>query len=339
MTRFRLLAFGLLCLPSCTVSAAPDTDLVTVSPVDEQAVRDAILERVKTSIESNDFAGLSAMESDFRSSRARTPSGLWKLAVFHAGVQAYLAPGLQPENECKYQKQEFLRQWAAASPTNPAPVITDAALLLKQAWCIRGPGYADEVEQSAWPQFSISVAAASRALAEHSAMASADPEFYAVKLEALRSEGAGLDATRVVLEEATQREPYYHRTYFNAAWSYLPQWGGSFAEVERLARYAADKTRTLEHDGFYARVFWYLEECGCHITAQAADRTMLKQAMRDMYNRYPVRWNGDYNAAISCQLGEVEEGRRYLRALHPEATGDGDFVGLFASCEEAKTSS
>jgi hypothetical protein len=339
MTCLRLLAFGLLCLPSCTVSAAPESDLVNVSTLDEEAVREAILQRVKTSIASNDFAGLSAMENDFRSSRARTPSGLWKLAVFHAGVQAYLAPGLQRENGCKYQKQQFLRQWSAASPTNPAPVITDAALLLKQAWCIRGPGYADEVEQPAWPQFRISVAAASQALAERSAMASADPEYYAVKLEALRSEGAGLEATQAVLEEATEREPYYHRTYFNAAWSYLPQWGGSFAEVERLARYAAAKTRPLEGDGYYARLFWSLEDCGCEIMEQTADRAMLKQAMRDVYNRYPVRWNGQYNADISCRLGEVEEGRRYLRALHPEATGEGDFVALFASCEQAKTSS
>lgn len=334
MTRLLLLIICLLGLASCSAKAAPpDTGQVVANSSDEQAERDAILKRVRTAIAAKDFAGLSAMEDDFRSSRARTPSGVWKLAVLHAGLQLYLAEGLKPDSGCQYRDAPFVRQWAAAAPRNPAPVITDAALLLEQAWCIRGPGYANSVAAQAWPAFRKGVAAASEVLEKHKTMASADPEFYAVKLSVLRGQGGSKAASYEVIEEATAREAYYHRTYFKAAWSFLPQWGGSYAELEDFARYAAERTRTSEHSGFYARVFWSLDECGCEIIEQAADWSTLKQAMRDVYDRYPVRWNGQYFADLSCRTGDGEEGRRHLRAIHPEAVGEGSFAALFAACD------
>jgi hypothetical protein len=334
MARLSLLLFCFLCLCGCKAQAAPpDTGQVVATSSDEEAERELILNKVRTAIDSSDFAGLSAMEEDFRSSRARTPSGVWKLAAFHAGLQAYLADGLQQEAGCEYRRAAFVQQWTDAAPRNPAPSITNAALLLDQAWCIRGPGYADTVAADAWPKFREKVAAAYGVLEAHAARASVDPEFYAIKLDVLRALGVDKPAFRKVIEEATEREPYYHRTYFNAVWYYMPQWGGSYAEVEDFARYAAERTRTSEHDGFYARVFWWLEECGCGIVQKAADWSRLKQAMRDVYDRYPVGWNGKYFADLSCRMGDGEEGRRYLRTLHPETKDDRSFAAMFAACD------
>ena len=316
----------------------PDTGQVVARSSDEQAERDAILKQVQAAIAARDFAGLSAMEEDLRTSRARTPSGVWKLAVLHGGLQFYLADGLKSEDGCQYRDAQFLRDWAAASPRNPAPVITDAALLLEQAWCIRGDGTADSVAAEAWPQFRKGAAAAAATLEQHPTMASADPEYYAVKLNVLRAQGVSKAAFHDVIEEATAREPYYHRTYFNAVWYYLPQWGGSDAEVDAFARYAAERTRTSDHSGLYARVLWSLEQCGCQAIDKAADWPTLKQSMRDVYDRYPVPWNGDYFARLSCRKGDTEEGRRYYRAMHPNAVNEAAFTALFASCDyEART--
>lgn len=327
--------------PACTAqAAAPDTGQVVASSSDDEAEREIILQRVRTAIAADDFATLSAMEDDFRSSRARTPSGLWKLAAFHAGLQAYLATGLQRDNGCQYRSANFLQRWASAAPRNPAPVITNAALLLKQGWCIRGGGYVDTVAAEAWPEFRKSVATASETLEKHEKISSADPEFYAIKLNVLRAQGASKAAFHDVIEEATAREPYYHRTYFNAAIYYLPQWGGSYADVEAFARYAAERTRTSEHSGFYARVFWSLEESRFDVTAKAADWPKMKQAMRAVYDRYPVGWNGQYFADLSCRMGDGEEGRRYIRAIHPEAKDEAAFAALFYGCDQrAQTAS
>jgi hypothetical protein len=329
--RFLFVTFVLICLAS--TGAVAQSRQADSSNLDEEGERSAILKAIKSAIATEDFAKLTAMEAEFRISRARTQSGVWKLAVFHAGVQAYLADGLLPESDCQYSKSQFVNAWKAASSGSPAPVITDAALLLTQAWCIRGGGYAIDVAPAAWRQFKVIVTSATKVLDRHSTMASVDPEFYAIKLKALRSEGSETSQFESVLDEATAREPYYHRTYFNAVWSYLPQWGGSFDQVERFAEYSAGKTKSEEGSGVYARVFWSLDECNCDIMAQSADWSKLRQAMRDIYARYPAAWNGNYFANVSCRMGQGEEGRRYLRAVHPEVLADEGFAALFANCD------
>ena len=333
MARLVLSAFCLLLLSGYVVQAAPvDTGQVVANSPDDEAESEAILEKVRAAIAKDDFTSLSAMEDDFRTSRARTPSGLWKLAVFHSGAQAYLAEGLERDSGCQYRKVQFVRRWASASPHNPGAFITDAALLWKQAWCIRGEGYASTVAADAWPEFAKGLAAAARTLERHRATASVDPEFYAVKINVLGGQAVGKSALQEVIEEAVAREPYYHRTYFNAAFFRLPQWGGSYAEVEEFARFAAERTRTSERSGFYARVFWSLEECGCNVTARAADWPTLRQAMRDVYDRYPVRWNARYFADLSCRMGDRDESRRYLRTMQPDATGK-DMLPTVPTCD------
>jgi hypothetical protein len=339
MARFPLLIFCLLCMSSCMSKAAPpDTELVAANGVDETAAREVIFKQVKATVAARDFAGLSAMEDDFRASRARTPSGISKLGVVHASFQFYLAEGLRPEDGCEYRDAQIVKDWAAAFPRNPAPVITDAALLLAQGWCFRGVGYADSVSDDAWPKFEKGAAAAAETLRKHRKMASADPEYYAVLLNVMRAQGADKPAFHDVVDEATTRDPTYDRTYFNAAWYYLPQWGGSYEEVDAFARYAADRTRASDGTGYYARIFWWLEECGCQMINKAADWPTMKQGLRDIYNRYPLAWNGKYAAELACRHGDVEEGRRFYRAIHPEAVGEGAFAALFASCDkEAET--
>lgn len=341
MPRLALLAFCLLLLPECMARATPvDTGQVAASSPDDEAQREAIFEKIRTAIAKDDFTSLSAMEDDFRSTRAQTPSGLWKLAVFYSGIQAYLAEGLERDSGCQYRKAQFVRRWASASPRNPAPFITDAALLWQQAWCIRGNGYADTVAADAWPKFTKGLAAADRTLERHRATASADPEFYAIKLQILGSQGASRAVFHDMIEEAIAREPYYHRTYFNAVFYLLPQWGGSYAEVEKFARFAAERTGTSEHSGYYARVFWSLEECGCIAPAQAADWPTLKQAMRDVYDRYPVRWNAQYFADLSCKMGDRDESRRYLLTMQPGAIDKSNLLPAVATCDhEARTAS
>lgn len=109
--------------------------------------------------------------------------------------------------------------------------------------------------------------------------------------------------------------------------------------MEAFARDVAARTRASERHGLYARIFWSLgEECDCHLIERAADWTFLKQAMRDVYAQYPVTWNGQWFAELSCRMKDVDEGRRYIRAIHPDAPNEHSFAALFAACDyEART--
>jgi hypothetical protein len=334
VTRLALFIICLLCVSGCEAkAAAADLGVVVASSSDETAEQRQISEKVQVAIAADDFATLDTMEKDYRSSRARTPSGLWKLGVYHAALQAYLADGVRRESGCQYRKADFVRRWEATASRNPASTITDAALLEKQAFCFRGEEFASKVPDEAWAEVSKDVSAADEMLENGKVTASVDPEYYAVKLKVMMLQGVSKVAFRHIIDEATDREPYYNRIYSTAVFYFLPNWGGSYPEVEAFARYAAERTRSSHGGGYYARVFWELDSCGCGFLDSAVNWSTMKRAMRDVYERYPVSWNGQYFADLSCRLQDGEEGRHYLRAIHPEAPGDVFFIGMFAYCD------
>jgi hypothetical protein len=134
---------ALVLCQSCAAKAGPvDTGLVEAASSDEGREQKVVFNQVFMAIQSGDFDELNQMERSFRTSRAKTPSGLWKLAAFHAAAQYHLGNGLTPEDGCVMQDAAKLRKWREADPNLPGPVITEAALLSIQAWCIRGGGVA-----------------------------------------------------------------------------------------------------------------------------------------------------------------------------------------------------
>ena len=335
MPRFTvtILAASLWTFAGCAAEAGPvDTGKVEAASTDEMDERQVVLDRVAKAIKDEDFAALDAMALEYRSSRARTPSGVWKLAVYHAGLQAYLGKGLQREEGCTYRMADFVRRWREAGGDQPAAVITDASLLSARGWCVRGPGYANTVSGADWKAFEESAKAASALLERHKQKASVDPEFYAVSVKTYPALDRLGKPLADLVDEASRREPYYHRTYFNAAFYYLPQWGGSMAQVDEFARYAAHQTRESDKTGMYARIYWSLEQCGCDVMREAADWDDMKQAMRDVQARYPSPFNADHFMQVSCTMGDEEEGLHFIRAGAPPGTGDDALVARIRTC-------
>jgi len=325
---------ALFLIQGCSAQAGIiNSDNVEASSNDEVSERQSIVNAVDLAIARRDFAALNKMEREFRSSRARTPSGLWKLAYFHAGVQYNLGEGLERKDGCAYRHAQFVAQWRSVTPNEPAAIITDAALWNMQAWCIRGGAYASEVPDSAWAGFHQASERAFKVLEADRTVASVDPEYYAVMVQVYRAQNRPRAEFENLVAEAFKREPYYHRTYFNAARSYLPQWGGSFRELDQFARFAAGQTRESDKTGFYARIYWALEECGCDAIRQAADWNDMKQAMRDVYERYPVRHNAEHFQDISCRMGDSDEGLHYLRVLAPPGTSDAALTARIDGCK------
>lgn len=333
MKRFMLAITCLFCLSCCAGRAKSLPYAITTGPgSDEKAARDAIVAEVKAAISAKDFAALNRMEHDFMTSRARTPGGTWKLVTFFRSVRYELGEGLEAKDGCEFRKADFVKHWAAATPDSPMPFITAAHLLTDQAWCIRGSGFAQDVPATAWPKFDSYISTASQVLDNH-AWAAIDPEYYVVKLEIMRSQNQGPDAAQALVEKATAREPAYYPIYADAVLSLLPQWGGSYQEIDKFARYAAKRSAKTDDTGFYARIYISLDECGCLKIEQNPDWATMKQALRDIYSHYPVPWNGNLYSTLACRVGDTEEGKRYIRSLHPETRDDRSLQALFATCD------
>lgn len=329
MPRVRLVGFalvGIAAILGLTSISANSTTEPDASPVltrqaeishqrkmAEWDMRWSIYDQVHVMLAKRDYAGLNAMEREFRTSRATTPSGIWKLEEFHDAVEAYL-PTADSKDGCPYLAGEYLEEWLRTDPTSPAPYIAQATKLLDQAWCFRGDGFASQVAEDAWRPFHENIDAAYAVLMEHKRVASVDPGYYAVMIDIYRAQNRKSELS-ALLDEATDREPYYYPIYANAYFSYMPQWGGSTAEIDELARYAVARTQKRDGLGAYARYYWYASSDNCDCWTDAINWETMKLAMRDVATRYPDAWNLANFARFGCMFNDRETARSYFDKL------------------------
>lgn len=298
----------------------------------EIRVRWQIRNRVKALVAARDFAALNALEQAYRNTRARTPSGSWKLSEFHAGLLAAL-PESDPGMGCAYTGEPIIKAWIAAGPNVPTPYIAAANLLVARAWCFRGEAYAGDVPAEAWAPFHENIAQAHAILTTHKPVASQDPEYYAVLEDIYRAEGREPAEFQQLMDEATAREPYYYPLYWRSYTYYQPQWQGSGEDIDAAARYAVERTRDEDGLGAYARYYWYASSCGCRDWVDAIDWEMMKLSMQDIAKRYPDAWNLASFAKFGCMFRDAEVARTYFDALgDDEGKAPWDDEGLWRSC-------
>ena len=298
-------------------SAAASVEARDDGKITEMKARAIIYERVKVLVAARDFAGLDAIEHDYRTSRSRTGSGSWKLAEFHIGVELAL-PRAKREIGCPFAAEPFLNDWARADPAAPAPYIAKATMLVNRAWCFRGDGYASEVPENVWQLFRDDIDQAEALLTEHKAVAAIDPEYYAVMEIIFRAQSRSDGAFHALVDEATKREPYYYPIYWHTYTHAMPQWGGSSAAIERAARYEVSRTRKADGLGAYARFYWFAIVQDCDCWTDAIDLPTMKLGMRDLADRYPDPWNLAHFARFACMFNDRETARTYFDKLGKE---------------------
>ena len=327
---------GLSVVSNCSsqaVAAGPVHEIT--SSAEEDAYRLSVQNKVLAALRAEDFQTLNKLEEDFRTSRSRAPSGYWNLGIFHASVDYFFAEGLTKEKGCVPVNASAIARWKAASPNSPAPIISEAAMLEAQGWCYRGTGYSDTVAAEDWPKFRQGLQSAYEILEADKKIASVNPEFYATQASLYRGLSAPEDKFKALMDEAMKREPAYHRTYFNAVWHYMPQWGGSWAEVDRFLRHAAKKSEATEGSGVYIRTLWYLESCNCDIIRQVADWPTLQASMRDVYQRFPNGRNREYFMKLACKMDKPQEAFDLAKMGFPDKSKDELNTMTMQACSEA----
>ena len=311
--------------PAAMASSATLAIEAVGEPADEIAEQNVINDEVKSAIGRNDVEALSRMADRFRRDRARTVSGVWKLSIFHSRVLAELGPR---KGQCDDRSAGFFRDWMSKSPEDAAPVVARAAVIEAQAWCIRGGGYAPSVSGAALAGFKAKVGEARALLNERKVQASVDPHYYAVMVRIAIDTATEKAAFRQMLDEATVREPNYHYLYYEAYRYFQPQWFGSTAEIEELARYAAARTTGDDRAGIYARYYWFVLDCDCGDMAQSIDWPTMKQSMRGVMARTPSAWNAANFARIACTMEDSQETQAWF------AIGRGDYSVAWPSLSQ-----
>jgi len=274
----------------------------------EMGERMLVMQRVEDAVRAENYAALDAMEKEFRSSRARTPSGTWKLRWFYEGFVGPMP--INAENGCSHKLAAFASDWIKARPKAPAPPIVEAGALVNIGACLRG----DEIRRLTAPEaedaFERYALAAEQVLTQHRAVAEIDPQFFVEMIRAYGAQAKSSEAVWRLMEEGAAREPYYHDIYFSTSQYFLPQWYGSWADLDHLARYAVTRTQEGEGSSLYARIFWGIEQWR-DLDFDRIDWAAMRRSMQDIYDRYPSDWNAGSFMRLACQKGDRETAAHY----------------------------
>jgi hypothetical protein len=255
------------------------------------------------------FAELETISENFRSTKARTASGLWQLTIFQEGL-SWAFRG-KPEDEAGWQrKYQRMRSWVAAHPDSTTSHLAYAQLLLSHAWSYRGSGNANSVNNENRKSFEIYVEQAREYLEATKDITSRDPNWYDMMVSIARFQNWPEAAFIKLTAEAFAREPHFYQTYFTAMSYYAPGWGGSHKALDQFIREVQQDTEATEGYAMYARLYWYAAQTqyGENLfTHSLVDWEMMKKGIDDVLDDYTESWNIHNFAKFSCLAGDIQK--------------------------------
>ena len=268
-----------------------------------------------------EFDILEALAERYRSKRERTPAGVWKLAKFYDGFADSVDAQVGKE-----QNDEVLRHtdaYLAAFPKSPTAVLVKAIIMNKLAWMVRGDGSIDTVTPYQWRAFKEQIAKTRAFLEDHKAIASQDPQYYAVLLNVAAAQQWPRSETAATALEGLAKFPGYDNIETAIIHFSMPMWGIDATTLDGFIRDAVQTVPDDERDEAYATLYQmarndqYQDEL---FVASLAEWDRMKRGFRELIAKYPNNWNRSAYAYNACLAGDAAAAKEAWSAI--AKTGD-----------------
>lgn len=296
-----LMRYALACLLVIVLSVPASAE----ARAEELQDRATIQTQVYNLLSSKDFAGLEAMADNYRTTKARTSSGLWKLTLFYVGIQRAF------QNKGTDWAAQTAQEWVSQYPQSSTAHLEYAQVL-------------SNVEKT-------------RVYLEaHKAVAAQDPRWYEIMAEVAYTQSWPKARFTKMIEEGLDRMPSYYPIYFAAVDYFSPRWGGNAASIERFAREAVERTRETDGWGIYARIYWYASqtEFGDHLfTESLVNWSDMKKGMDDVLRQYADGWNLANFVRFACLKGDGRKMKELTDRMGDEAWSVWDDQNYSEGCK------
>ena len=200
------------------------------------------LEKYKTAINQmlvqEQFNQIDCLAETLRSSKAKFPSGAWKLHILYEGLRAPLGHATDEDWTTHLEK---LDRWAALKPQSITARVALASAYEAYAWDARGQGTSETVSESGWRLFGQRTGKAMQILEQASKLRKKCPEWYLIMLALALDQGWKREKAAELLNQAIAFEPdyyYYDRQYADFL---SPKWYGEEGDSEHFAAETADR--------------------------------------------------------------------------------------------------
>lgn len=274
---------------------------------------------VRLMVKKDNFAGLDAMAEGFRTSKARTPSGTWKLALFYKAMfQEYFQLEDRPPSRWA-ERQAWAERWVASSPRSPTAHIVLAREMYYRGTRFRGYDTSDKVPAKRREMFLQYMELAAGHLEKHKALASQDPYYYSTLENIALFSGWNQGRFRHIFDEGTARHPDYEPIYYVAMTRSYSKWGGSLEMMRSTASHAMTRVPQAKRAALYARMYDSVQnEWGEDIfETGAVDWSLMSRGIDDIIKQYPTQWNIQRFTALACRANDRSKTRALLARNQP----------------------
>lgn len=252
----------------------------------------------------SDFATMDRLYQEWCTGKARFPDGRWYLGFYgDALYDTFTSWGNWDATLAK------LRLWQQSRPESQAALYAEAIFWRAYAWSARGSGWAHEVSREGWELFREREANARKILERIGDSKFQCAAMYPLLISVMIDQSAPDAEIEKVYQRGIRRFPEYHNIYFAMARAYSPRWGGDEAAYERFASDAAERTRSFEGMGMYARIFWLEDERNGvpfhNVPGHPPYWSKLKAGFDDLEQRYPSSLHNIVKYAdVACRSGD-----------------------------------
>ena len=292
---------------------------------DDREVRGSIEKEVETAWRAADFVTLERMAAELTQTRAKTPSGKWRLAIYSdaLGKQMQIEwpdelslPGPKPVCGCgtpmprhypladkRWAAVEAqVNAWVAKYPLSAQAHIAKASYLIARARFYRGSGYASAVPREAWPRFRLYIERAHVELESSRKISMQSPVWFEKMFFIASDQAWDAKAYTALVRDFLASGQNYPDAYLATFIRLQPKWGGSMEAMDNFARNAAERTRAEDGAALYSRLYWNISsEYGDSLfTDTRLDWPMMRQGFQDMLTRYPDPRNFNALAKFAC---------------------------------------
>ncbi len=288
---------------SAAPALPPGMDPRSVEPADGPAALSSVGWRAQGAYGAGHFAKFDELMETLSQPDRLTDDGMPRVLGVSQGLWEFLYQWKNWQADL-----DKIAEWRKEFPDSYGADFAEATLWRAWGWHVRGESYASTVTPEGWKLFGEKLAHADYVLERSKPRASKSPLWYQLRLAVARDTNWDRKRYQALFNEATQRFPWYVPLYLSAANYLSPKWGGTYEEVDNLARRTTATSLGSDYS-LYTRIYWDLtEQEGPDFDPfrdSHADWSLMKAGFEGLMKRYPKsKWNLNAYAYFACRAND-----------------------------------
>ena len=286
---------------------------------------EAISAETRVAMHDENFAVLEKLELRLRMTRAMQANGVWALRNFYF-IASNEGPAVRDLVGIAAQ-EALLDRWHRAFPQSLVVPVLLGRAYSQHAFLLRGSEYASKVSAQQWSGYRQYVALSRKAFMSGPTEEASNPAWYSARLVSATSDTMALGEFTELLRASLVLAPDYNEPLRTVVHYAAPQWGGSPAMVESVAKVALNTAGPEAYAVLYTEAF-RVTSCQCDYNPAQLEIQwpVFEDGMRSRLQKLHGPYVANMYAALTCNAGRMA----FAQSLRPRLIESGKMPAAWA---------